>query len=136
MLDAIAKILEILTPVFVAATTAIGAVLVAKIGKVQKDARATNEKVTKVQRDIITNHGSKNLGDAIDRLTTKVEGIADNQDDLISTVNDMQARDASLEARMSSMELSRMRVYKHVGLAPHTEPIWTPKSIFRRRGRK
>ncbi len=137
MLEAITSILGVLTPVFVAATTAYGAVLVAKIGKVQKDARATNEKVTKVQQDIVTNHGSKNLGDAIDRLTTKVGVISDNQDDLIQTVKGMQARDESLEARMASMEHSRVRVYKHVGLSPSTGPIHIPKSsLFKRKRRK
>ncbi|QBZ73251.1 membrane protein [Microbacterium phage Theresita] len=135
MLEAIERILSVLTPVFVAATTAYGAVLVAKISKVQKDTKATNEKVTKVQKDIVTNHGSKNLGDAIDRLTTKVNTISDNQDDLISTVKGMQARDESLEARMLSMEHSKSRVYKHIGLSPSTGPIHIKPSLFKRKKR-
>lgn len=35
------------------------------------------ETVEKIQSDMVTNHGSKNLGDAIDRLTTNVWDIKD-----------------------------------------------------------
>lgn len=132
MLEAIERILSALTPIFVAATTAYGAVLVAKINKVQKDAKDTNEKVAKVQSDIITNHGSKNLGDAIDRLTDKVGRISDNQDDLIKTVKGMQARDESLEARMASMEHARIRIYDRIGLAPDTAPIFLRRPFWKR----
>ena len=118
MLEAITSILQILTPVFVAATTAYGGVLVAKINKVQKDAKSTEAKVSQVQADIITNRGSKNLGDAIDRLTAKVECISDNQDELIATVKGIQARDTALEARMSAVEQRRVPHTSHTPTGP------------------
>ena len=127
MLEAITRILDSLTPVFVAATTVYGSVLVAKINKVHKDTQATNDKVTKVQQDIVTNHESKNLGDAIDRLTTKVSVISDNQDELIATIKGMQAREAALETRMSAVEIRR----PHPASQPHTRPI--PIKFMRRK---
>jgi len=73
------SLIESLTPLLVAMTAAYGAVLVAKVTKVQKDVKDTTDKVDEVKRDIVTNHGSKNLGDAIDRLTTCVTEIKKDQ---------------------------------------------------------
>jgi methylthioribose-1-phosphate isomerase len=70
------NLIESLTPLAVAMTAAYGAVLVAKVTKVQKDVKTTTDKVDEVKRDIVTNHGSKNLGDAIDRLTTGMHEIS------------------------------------------------------------
>lgn len=120
MLEAVERIFGALMPLMVAVITAYGAVLVAKVNKVQKSTRETDAKVSQVQADIVTNHGSKNLGDAIDRLTTKVQVISDNQDDLIETVKGMQARDTALEARMGLLE--RVRVPRP-STSPHTGPI-------------
>ncbi|AVJ51015.1 membrane protein [Microbacterium phage Pikmin] len=118
MLETIMELFEAAIPVFVAGVTAYGAVLVAKVNKIQKD--------------IKTNHGSKNLGDAIDRLTTKVSTISDNQDDLISTVKAMQSRDKALEDRVGSLEETRN---KH--LFPHvkTGSVRLPGNRFKK-GRK
>lgn len=78
-MESLMKLIESLTPLLVAMTAAYGAVLVAKVTKVQKDVKATTDKVDEVKRDIITNHGSKNLGDAVDRLTTCVFEIKEDQ---------------------------------------------------------
>ncbi|QNL31037.1 membrane protein [Microbacterium phage Kauala] len=118
MLEVIERILGALMPLMVAVTTAYGAVLVAKVNKIKKEATETNAKVAQVQSDIITNHGSKNLGDAIDRLTSKVGVISDNQDDLIATVKGMQARDTALETRMSALEQRRVPHGSHTPTGP------------------
>lgn len=136
MLEAVVGVLNAITPIFVAGITAVGGVLVAKVNKVQKDARATNEKVTQVQQDIVTNHGSKNLGDAVDRLTEKVGVISDNQDELIQTVRGMQARDEAVEARVQALEHSKTRVYRHVGLSPTTGPVQVKTHSFKKKRRK
>lgn len=84
------QILEVLTPILVAVVTAYGAVLVAKVSKLQKD--------------IKTNHGSKNLGDAIDRIWSKVDVISENQDGLITTVHAMKRHDKELDRRLTDLE--------------------------------
>jgi hypothetical protein len=104
VLEAVKTIIDSLMPLFVAVVTVIGGVMVAKLNKVQKETKDTSARVAQVQNDIITNHGSKNLGDAIDRLTTHVNVMSDNQDDLIATVKGMQARDEALEARQNATE--------------------------------
>lgn len=110
MLEAIKTIIDSLMPLFVAVVTVVGGIMVAKLNSVQKQTQATNDKVVQVQKDIVTNHGSKNIGDAIDRLTTHVNVMSDNQDDLIRTVKGMQSRDEALEARMNATDhiLARM----------------------------
>lgn len=118
MLEVIERIIGNLMPIMVAATTAYGAVLVAKVNKINKEASETHAKVSQVQQDIVTNHESKNLGDAIDRLTTKVECISDNQDELIATVKSIQARDTALEARMSAVEQRRVPHTSHTPTGP------------------
>lgn len=113
-------------PLLVAAVTALGGIMVAKLNRVQKDSAEAVKKVDKVQQDIITNHGSKNIGDAIDRLTTKVQVIGDNQDDLIRTVKGMQARDEALEHRMTAVE-------HRSGIHPRTGPMYHINKRFKRR---
>ena len=90
MLELTLKLLNALTPLFVAMVTAYGAVLVAK--------------VSKLQRDIKTNHGSRNLGHAIDIIRTKVELIEDNQDDLIESVKKLHRTDSILKERLDDLE--------------------------------
>ncbi|WIC89583.1 membrane protein [Microbacterium phage GardenB] len=114
MLEAVKTIIDSLMPLFVAIVTVYGGIMVAKLNKVQKEAQATNAKVAQVQKDIVTNHGSKNIGDAIDRLTTHVNVMSDNQDDLIQTVKGMQSRDEALEARMNAVD----HVMQRLGYLP------------------
>ncbi|QDK02417.1 membrane protein [Microbacterium phage Nucci] len=99
MLEVIERIGAVLTPLFVAVITVYGGVMVAKINKVKAN-------VEKVQSDIITNHGSKNIGDAIDRLTTRVMVISDNQDQLILDVKALKAHDAEVDTRLDNIDKS------------------------------
>lgn len=133
MLESLRSLIESLTPLLVAMTTAYGAVLVAKVTKVQKDIKTNVAKVAEVQRDIKTNHGSKNLGDAIDRLTTKVEVIGDNQDALIETVKGMQLRDEALEGRMNAVDrANRQRTDRPVQITGQVAVRKTPRFKWRR----
>lgn len=89
-------ILEVVTPILVAVVTTVGAVLIAK--------------VTKMQRDMKTNHGSLNLGDAVDRIWSKVDKISDNQDGLIKTVDYMEDRLNENNERITEIEKSSIAV--------------------------
>lgn len=99
MLEVIERIGAVITPILVTVITVFGGVLVARINKV-------NNKVEKVQSDIVTNHGSKNIGDAIDRLTTRVMVISDNQDQLILDVKALKQHDAEVDTRLDHIEQS------------------------------
>ncbi|AUX83362.1 membrane protein [Microbacterium phage Eleri] len=99
MLEVIERIGAVLTPILVTVITVYGGVLVARLNKV-------NNKVEKVQSDIITNHGSKNIGDAIDRLTTKVGAISENQDRLILDVAALKRHDAEVDTRLDNIDKS------------------------------
>lgn len=98
------ELLSILTPVLVAATTAFGAVLVAKVQRMQKY--------------MTTNHGTAGLGDATDKILEKVESISDQQQEIILAIDALKSRDAAIEARMKAIEKTRSRVMKHIGLEP------------------
>ena len=98
------ELLSILTPVLVAATTAFGAVLVAK--------------VKRMQRYMTTNHGTAGLGDATDKIMEKVESISDQQQEIILAIDALKSREAAIEARMKTIEKTRSRVMKHIGLEP------------------
>ena len=113
------EILVILTPVMVAATTAFGAVMVAKIQKVQKS--------------IKTNHETASLGDATDKILEEVEKISLRQDEILLSIESLRARNDALESRMTTIEKTRSRVLKHVGLAPTDEPPTTvePKPFWK-----
>ena len=104
MLDAIERILGVLMPLLVASTTVYGGVLVAKLNKVKENVANVQTNVEQVQKDIITNHGSKNIGDAIDRLTTKVTVLGDNQDQLILDVKALKTHDAEVDSRLDTIE--------------------------------
>lgn len=89
MPQALSHLLGFLTPVMVAIITAYSAVLVAKVNKVQKD--------------ITTNHGSKNIGDAIDKLSTQVDRIDKNQDMLLTSVSAIQRKGKVLSTRVDTL---------------------------------
>lgn len=59
---------------------------------VTREANATAEHISK---SIVTNHGSKNLGDAIDRLTSEVWSIRDNQAAMQEQLNEHLAATAA-----------------------------------------
>ena len=98
------EILIASVPIFVAATTAYGAVLVAKVQKMQKY--------------ITTNHGTSGLGDATDKILEKVESISDQQQEILLAIAALKSRDAALEDRMKAIEKTRSRLFKHIGLEP------------------
>uniref|UniRef100_A0AAU6R5Y3 Nucleoporin n=1 Tax=Micrococcus phage Olihed TaxID=3092209 RepID=A0AAU6R5Y3_9CAUD len=129
MVEAIERILGALTPLLVAATTVYGGVLVAKINKV-------NTKVDKVQKDIVTNHGSKNIGDAIDRLWEKLGTISDNQQDLIESVGRLRANDDALSGRVSAVERFFHPRSAHTNTGPVVQPVTIKKGRKPRKRRK
>lgn len=121
MLDALLNIIGTLTPVFVATVTAYGAVLVAKVNKIQKD--------------IKTNHGSKNLGDAVDIIWNKIDDVRDRQEDMATTLESMQSRDESLSRRVYALEQTKHRVLRQLDMK-HTGPIQFIRDKTRRKKKR
>lgn len=106
MLEVFERILNALTPLLVAVTAAGGGILVAKINKIKTQVAEASAKVSQVQTDIVTNHGSKNIGDAIDRLTTHVFDISAKQDQLILDVAALKDHDTEVDSRLDHIEQS------------------------------
>jgi cytochrome c556 len=124
MLEAIERILNALTPLLVALVAAYGGVLVAKVNKVQRETKATHAKVEQVQNDIITNHGSKNIGDAIDRLWETLSDVKATQDTLVQDVQELKDQDRSLDARLDNIEHASEETKEAV-----TDSIRIPKPL-------
>lgn len=70
------NVITVLTPICVAAITVVGSIIIAKINKVHSDMK--------------TNHGSKNLGDAVDKITESLNRIKHKQDGLSNDVGNIQ----------------------------------------------
>lgn len=82
--------LTILSPIMVAMVAAHSSVLVAKLNRVQKE--------------IKTNHGTSNIGNAIDVIRSRVDVIATSQADVIRVVKEMNKADKSLNDKIDRIE--------------------------------
>lgn len=89
-MDVIFDLLTILSPIMVAVVAAYSSVLVAKISRVQKD--------------IKTNHGTANIGQAIDVIRSRVDVIATSQADVIRVVKEMNKADENLNNKIDRIE--------------------------------
>ena len=91
-------VLSALSPVMVAAVGAYSAITVAKL--------------TKVQKDIKTNHGTANIGEAIDVIRSRVDAISLSQDAMSASIDHIRFRSDDLSNRMDSLESSVQEVKK------------------------
>lgn len=82
--------LTILSPIMVAVVAAHSSVLVAKLNRVQKE--------------IKTNHGTSNIGNAIDVIRSRVDVIATSQADVIRVVKEMNKADKDLYDKIDRIE--------------------------------
>lgn len=89
-MDVLFDLLTILSPIMVAVVAAYSSVLVAKISRVQKD--------------IKTNHGTANIGQAIDVIRSRVDVIATSQADVIKVVKEMNKADEDLNNKIDRIE--------------------------------
>lgn len=63
-------------------------------------ARENNEVTKKVAKDIVTNHGSKNLGDAIDRLTEWMMSHMEESEKDSAKLDAIEREQAQMSARL------------------------------------
>ena len=87
---ALTGVLSALSPVMVAAVGAYSAITVAKL--------------TKMQKDIKTNHGTANIGEAVDIIRSRVDGISLSQDTMSAGIENLRNRSDDLHNRMESLE--------------------------------
>ena len=87
---ALTGVLSALSPVMVAAVGAYSAITVAKL--------------TKMQKDIKTNHGTANIGEAVDIIRSRVDGISLIQDTMSAGIENLRNRSDELHNRMESLE--------------------------------
>lgn len=90
MVLALTGVLSALSPVMVAAVGAYSAITVAKL--------------TKMQKDIKTNHGTANIGEAVDIIRSRVDGISLSQDTMSAGIENLRNRSDELHNRMESLE--------------------------------
>ena len=72
-MHALEVILASLSPILVSAVGAYSAITVAKL--------------TKVQKDLKTNHGTSNIGEVVDIIRTRVDSISTSQTDITDTID-------------------------------------------------
>lgn len=84
------EIVAAISPILVAIITVMGSVVVTKIERLQKDIR--------------TNRGSANLGDAIDLIRDRVDTLNANQLELMKDVRVMKQQDTHILSRLTILE--------------------------------
>ena len=84
------EIVAAISPVLVAIITVMGSVVVTKIERLQKDIR--------------TNRGSANLGNAIDLIRDRVDTLNANQLELMKDVRVMKSQDTHILSRLTTLE--------------------------------
>lgn len=84
------EIVATISPILVAIITVMGSVVVTKIERLQKDIR--------------TNRGSTNLGDAIDLIRDRVDTLNANQLELMKDVRVMKSQDTHILSRLTTLE--------------------------------
>lgn len=84
------EIVAAISPILVAIITVLGSVVVTKIERLQKDIR--------------TNRGSANLGDAIDLIRDRVDTLNANQLEIMKDVRVMKHQDTHILSRLITLE--------------------------------
>ena len=84
------EIVAAISPILVAIITVMGSVVVTKIERLQKDIR--------------TNRGSANIGDAVDLIRDRVDTLNSNQLELMKDVRIMKNRDTHILSRLDTLE--------------------------------
>lgn len=93
------KVSQVAVPVFSAVIAAYSSITVAKLNTLQKELK--------------TNHGSKNIGDAIDMINVKVDLLTTNQNEISSMLRLMRNTDSVLKERIDLIETNQQVLRKH-----------------------
>lgn len=84
------EIVAAISPVLVAIITVLGSVVVTKIERLHKDMQ--------------TNRGSANIGDAIDLIRDRVDTLNANQLEIMKDVRVMKNQDTHILSRLTTLE--------------------------------
>jgi|SRR5690625_3012759 len=89
-MEGLLVILDTLSPVLVASVGAYSAITVAKLSKMQKD--------------IKTNHGTANIGEAIDIIRSRVDSIGASQLRMANSIDELRLRDEDTADKLEYIE--------------------------------
>lgn len=89
-MEGLLVILNTLSPVLVASVGAYSAITVAKLSKMQKD--------------IKTNHGTTNIGEAVDMIRTRVDTISASQLRMATSIDELRLRDENKSYQLDDIE--------------------------------
>lgn len=89
-MELLAVVFEDLSPVLVALVGAYSAITVAKL--------------TKMQKDLETNHGSSNIGEAVDMIRARVDSISLSQDRMMDYVDHLRLNDEKTASKIQDIE--------------------------------
>lgn len=89
-MEGLLVILDTLSPVLVASVGAYSAITVAKLSKMQKD--------------IKTNHGTANIGEAIDIIRSRVDSIGASQLRMANSIDELRLQDEDTADKLEDIE--------------------------------
>ena len=89
-MDLLAAVFNALSPVLVALVGAYSAITVAKL--------------TKMQKDIKTNHGTSNIGEAVDIIRARVDSISLSQARIMEHIDHLKRNDNKTASKICDIE--------------------------------
>lgn len=89
-MEGLLVVLNTLSPVLVSCVGAYSAITVAKLSKMQKD--------------IKTNHGTSSIGEAVDIIRSRVDSIGASQSRLASSIDELRLRDEKTSNKLDDIE--------------------------------
>lgn len=89
-MDLLAAVFDALSPILVALVGAYSAITVAKL--------------TKMQKDIKTNHGSSNIGEAVDIIRARVDSISLSQARIMEHIDHLKLNDEKTASKIGDIE--------------------------------
>lgn len=89
-MELLAVVFDALSPVLVALVGAYSAITVAKL--------------TKMQKDIMTNHGTSNIGEAVDIIRSRVDSISLSQARIMEDIDHLKLNDEKTASKICDVE--------------------------------
>ena len=89
-MELLAAVFDALSPILVALVGAYSAITVAKL--------------TKMQKDIKTNHGSSNIGEAVDIIRARVDSISLSQARIMEHIDHLKLNDEKTASKIQDIE--------------------------------
>lgn len=89
-MELLAVVFDALSPVLVATVGAYSAITVAKL--------------TKMQKDLETNHGTSNIGEAVDMIRSRVDSISLSQARIMECIDHLKLNDEKTASKICDIE--------------------------------